>query len=454
MKKTITFLTIMLSLILVLGSCASKRYTKKATKLEALGQYVEAADLYYQAVVIKKTNLEAFAGLKRTAQMTLSKKLSEFNKAYNNQQNKEAVYLYEDAKKYYDKISAVEVELSFPTYYDEYYEEVKNIFLEDQYYEGSTLLDQEKFAQAEKIFNEIVRLQPNYKDSKDKLITATYEPKYRDALQKMEMEKYRQAYYIFDEIIAGADVYKSSYDLKAECLKKGTITITIDKVVNNTTTTGIESNMESKIITKIQAYNNPFIKLIDSNNSLRSTNTNNTHASSVGKISDVTLYCEISKFSYNKGRQEKIEQRGYLKKRVKVLNRETEEYEYKTEYDKVIYYEYKMSRSLDMTYMFKLVNNRSGEILATASKNVYTKDEIHYARYEGNKKDLVPGYWKSRKTSHPDDYINDNNSSIRKLNSLLNARSQIKDYNTLSNEAITEASDYISNEINNFVNEN
>jgi hypothetical protein len=43
--------------------------------------------------------------------MTLSKKLSEFNKAYNNQENKEAVYLYEDSRKYYDKIAAVGVEI-------------------------------------------------------------------------------------------------------------------------------------------------------------------------------------------------------------------------------------------------------------------------------------------------------------------------------------------------------
>jgi hypothetical protein len=88
MKRLFTITAIVLSLALVFGSCASKRYTKKGLKLEALGQYSESADMFYQAVVIKKTNLEATAGLKRTAQMTLSKKLSEFNQAYNNENNK------------------------------------------------------------------------------------------------------------------------------------------------------------------------------------------------------------------------------------------------------------------------------------------------------------------------------------------------------------------------------
>lgn len=443
----------MLSLVLVLGSCASRRYTKKAAKLEEQGQYAEAADLYYQALITKKTNVDAFAGLKRTGQMTLSKKLSDFNKAYNNQNNKEAVYLYEDARKYYDKISAVAIELNFPSFYNEYYQEVKDIFLEDQYYEGSTLLDEEKFAQAEKVFKEIVRLQPNYKDSRDKLTTATYEPKYRDALQKMDNGMYRQAYYIFDDIITGAGAYKSSYDFKAESLEKGTLTITVESVENNTGMIGIESTLESKIISKLQGFNNPFIKLIDATSMNRSTRTTN-RSEAVSKISAVTLYCDISKFTYNKGNLVKKEKRGYLKKRVKVLNRETEEYEYKTEYDKVTYTEYNMTRDINMTYTFKLVNNRTGEILSTASKSVYTKDEIHYAKYSGEDKNLVPGYWKSRKTTSPDDYIRDNNSSIKKLRALLNARSQIKDYNTLSIEALNNASDYISNEVNNFVNEN
>jgi hypothetical protein len=49
MKKIFTITAIVLSLALVFGSCASKRYTKKGLKLEALGQYSESADMFYQA---------------------------------------------------------------------------------------------------------------------------------------------------------------------------------------------------------------------------------------------------------------------------------------------------------------------------------------------------------------------------------------------------------------------
>ncbi len=453
MKRIITISVILLSLALVLGSCASRKYTKKGEKLELAGQYEQAADMYYRAIVEKNTNLDAKDGLKRTSQMTLSKKLTEFNKSYTNQDNKEAVSKYLDARKYYDKIAGVGITLSFPSFYDEYYAEVKDIYLEDKYYEGITLLDEEKFSQAERVFREIVKLQKNYKDSKDKLNTAIYEPKYREGLDMMETNRYRQAYYQFEDIINGAGAYKSSYDLKAECLKKGTMTIVINGIDNNTSVTGIETTLESKIISQIKGFNNPFVKLIDSQNQTRSTDPND-RTTSKAITSSVTLYVTISKFTYNRGSQDKIEKHGYLRKRVKVMNRETEKYEYKTEYSKVVYYEYKMTRSLDMSYAYKLVDNRTSEILSTETKNILVRDDIHYAKYDGDKKNLVSGYWKSKTSSSSEDFIKDNNSSNKALNSLLSSRSSIKDYNTLSSEAIGSSSDIISKSVNQYVNEN
>ncbi len=454
MKKIFTITAIILSLALVFGGCATKRYTKKGLKLEALGQYSDAADMFYQAVVIKKTNLEALAGLKRSGQMTLSKKLSEFNQAYNNQNNKEAVYYYQDAKAYYNKITSVGVELNFPSFYDEYYNEVKDIYLEDKYYEGTNLLDAEKFTEAETIFREIVKLQENYKDAKEKLITATNEPKYRDGLRMMENEQYRKAYYVFDGIIKTAGAYKSSYDLQKECLTNGTITISISKIKNSSGTSGLESILESKIISGIQSSGNPFIKLIDSQSQSGKTFESATQSSSKSILPNAILYCEITKFVYNKGENKEIEKHGYLRKKVKVLNRETGESETKTEYDKVIYKEYKMNRTIDMTVTYKLVNGRTNEIYKTSSKTLQTRDDLYYAKYSGDVNNLVPGYWKDIKTTSPEDYINDNPNSLKELNNLLRARSQIKDYNTLSGEATDGVAQDVSKAVIDYVNAN
>ncbi|MDD3686705.1 MAG: hypothetical protein PHE56_08055 [Bacteroidales bacterium] len=454
MKKIFTVSMIMLSLLIVLGGCATKRYTKKGLKLEAMGQYSEAADMFYQAVVIKNTNLEAMAGLKRCAQMTLSKKLSEFNQAYNNEKNKEAVYYYQEAKAYYDKMMAIGCELNFPSFYEEYYNEAKDTYLEDKYYEASKLLDEERFAESETILREIVKIQPNYKDVKDKLIVAVNEPKYREGLRLMEAGLYRKSYYIFDGIIQAAGAYKSSYDLKSECLNKGTMTISVEPVKNYSSTTGIEGLLQSKVIAGIQAANNPFIKLIDSQQAGSGKTFQSSTTAPKVTAPNALLYVEITKFTYNKGQLQEFEKRGYLRKKVKVLNRETGEYENKTEYDKVTYKEFKMSRTVDMTVTYKLVNGKTGEIYKTSSKTIQTRDDINYARYTGDATNLVPGYWKDLKTASPEDYITDRPEAIKELNNMLNARSQIKDYNTLSGEATDGTASDISNAVIDFVNQN
>ncbi len=443
MNRRIYIYVFLIAISFSIIGCKSYRYTKKATKLEVLGQHVEAANLYYQALVANRTNIDAVAGLSRTGQISLDKKLSKFNQAYNNQNNKEGVYLYEDAKKYYDKILGVGVELNFPNYYNDYYNEVKNTFIEDLYYKGIKLIDEEHFEQAEPVFKEIVKLNPNYKDSKEKLITAIYEPKYRYGLRKIEEKAYRNAYYIFDEIIKKAGAYKNSYDLKKECLRKGSVTVFIKPVVGYSVDYDLRKTVQSEIMHAITETDNPFIKIIDANN-----------GNNGAENCDITLSCEITDYRYDKGELEKIEQRGYLRKHVKTLNKSTESYEYKTEYGKVVYYEYEMSRSVSMTYLFKLVDNKSGEILATESKNSFTVDKIHYARYNGNHKNLVPGYWKYKKISNSADRVYDNQFAVQKLQELMRARSVIKNYNTLSAATINKASKYISVKINNFVNEN
>jgi len=454
MKRKITILAVLLSLVVVLGSCASKRYTKKGLKYEALGQYSDAADMFYQALSIKRTNIEAMAGLKRTGQMTLSKKLSEFNKAYNDQKNKEAVYYYQDAKDYYNKIASVGVELNFPSFYDEYYDEVKNVYVEDKYYEGIKFLDDEKFADAEKAFREVVKFQSNYKDAEDKLVISINEPKYRNGLKLMDQQQFRKAYYVFDEIIRNASNYKNSHELKAECLEKGTIVVQISKIQNVSTDAQIASTLEAKIIENILEANNPFIKLVDAGNKTAtgkgfynqtiSTNTQN-------RPPDVILNVEISKFVYNKGDLKETEKRGYLKKQVKVTNRETGEEEVKIKYDKVTYKEFFMNRSVDLNFSYKLINGKTNVILKTASRNYIAKDEVNYARYQGDTKNLVPGYWKWLFISSSEDYISDNPKSIKALQNLLNARSQIKDYKTLAEEVVNKTAAEISEAVIDYV---
>jgi hypothetical protein len=255
--QTLVILLVIFFTIALFG-CASNRLTRKGVKMEQAGIYDHAADYYYQAYLKKNTNIEARLGLQRTGQMVLDRKLSDFNKAYNQGKNEEAVYHYLESEKYYNKIKNTGIDLNFPSYYTDYYNEVKDIYLDDKYIEALNLLQAEKFNQAENILREIVELQPNYKDAAEQLKIAIYEPLYRQSMQDMEIGKYRSAYYGFDNIVSKFGDYKESIDLRAECLEKAIVNITIAPIEIKVNNTYLASTLESKIISEIKTLGNPF----------------------------------------------------------------------------------------------------------------------------------------------------------------------------------------------------
>ncbi|HOY38207.1 MAG: hypothetical protein KBB11_01720 [Bacteroidales bacterium] len=438
-------------IILISVSCASSRLTKKGSKMEEAGMYVDAAEYYYQAVLAKKSNVDAKLGLKRTGQRVLDKKLSAFNKSYNEEKNQEAVYNFKDAEDYYNKITAVGVELNFPSYYRENYDEVKNVYIADKYNEASKLLENEKFAEAEKLFREILQLQPGYKDSKEKLNVAIYEPVYRDAQQKMNNKMYRAAYYLFDKVISGSGNYKDAYELKAECLEKATLMLAVSPVVNKSGTAGIETSLQAAIIKDIQDKRNPFLKLVEANPRLQPDGSLSKGQQPPVKAvnPDITLYTTVTGFTYEKGMLKETEKRGY-RKYTKQTKDEAGNVRTVTDYEKVTYKEYSMGRQVKISFTYKLIYNKTGEIIATNSHTLVSEDKILYADYTGDKKALVPGYWKNKAGHSSEDVVNDNQKDVKALQELLDGRRVIKDYNTLTGEVISASSMKVADAVNEY----
>jgi hypothetical protein len=124
----------------------------------------EAANSYYVALQKKRTNVDAQIGMKKTGQLVLNTMLGEFARAKNFGSKKEAVYSFHAARDYRDKIRGVGVELQLADFYLTDYEHAKNAYLLELYDQGTSLLEEQKFSDAEVKFNEIRRLDPNYKD--------------------------------------------------------------------------------------------------------------------------------------------------------------------------------------------------------------------------------------------------------------------------------------------------
>jgi tetratricopeptide (TPR) repeat protein len=109
---------IALSIALLTGACnPSKSLYTKGKKLETAGMYREAATYYYDALRYDKRNVEAQIGLKLAGQKVLNDYFEEFFKAYNTDKNKEAVYAYRNAEKYYSDLNDLGVYLKWDDHY-------------------------------------------------------------------------------------------------------------------------------------------------------------------------------------------------------------------------------------------------------------------------------------------------------------------------------------------------
>lgn len=448
MKKAIIFL----SIILLITSCASKRYTKKASKFEKAGLVEDAAEYYYQAVKKKDSNVDAKLGLRKNGQLTLDRKLSDFTQAYKEANYKKAVYSYLDAEKYNNKIKAVRVELDFPEYHKEYYEEAKNDYLNKKYADGLNKLNQEDFTAALDVFKEIKGIDANYKDVKELFITAKYEPMYRDANQYLETELYRKAYYTFETIIKGAGTYKQSIALKDEAQQKGTITILVNDIkYSNYNYNEIALTITNDIKGELSKLNNPFIKIIDPSTIEANIFKNgqiNMQAANLAGIKAI-LSGKITQINLRNGKLIRTNKRAYIKDVIITKNKEGEEIK-KVKYTKTNYTEYEQRNSASIALNFQMISTKDNTIMVSDIINKQKSDKIHYAVYSGTKSKLVPGYWKYKNRDSEKDNVKDNKSDINKLHKLLKASKKIKSTQSLLNQIVNSSVKEVSKKINKY----
>ncbi|MCD4697238.1 MAG: hypothetical protein K8S16_13455 [Bacteroidales bacterium] len=446
MNKTIL---ILLCAFLFTG-CASKRYTKKASKFEEAGLYKDAAEYYYEAVKRKDSNVDAKLGLRKNGQLTLDNKLAVFMDYYKQANYKQAVYVYLNADEYYHKIKAVGVDLIFPENTRAYYEEAKSDFLGKKYIQGSELLDREEFSASLSIFTEIINIDENYKDIKEKYTIARYEPKYREGINLLDKAKYRKAYYTFDYILNGAGDYKQAFILKEESREKGTLAIIVtDFTYTKKQNRGVASHLTTKVRENINGLDNPFLKLVDpltldvaifkygGEVDMQAAHLAGVHA---------ILFAEINDHKKFESKLKKTPKKGYIKEVIKLRNDEGGETEsiiyHKTKYTE---FEAKNEASLNLTY--KMVSTLNSELLISDGFSRKKEDEVHYAVFDGKKKNLVPGYWKYKDKRSVEDVVRNEKKEVRALKRLLDSKHKIKTATAMLNELIEQSVKSITSKV-------
>ncbi len=438
--KFTRFITYLLC-IAMLSSCAtSKSFQKKGAKLEEAGMIEEAANMYYVALQKNRTNVDAKIGMKNTGQVVLNTLLNDFTQKKVFGDKKEAINAWAEAMKLKDKVANLGVQLEVPEMYRQDYEMVKSDYVTELYEEGLDLMDQGEFQEAEKRFVEIKKLDASFEDAHELADIAYVEPIYMNAVKAYENGQYRKAYNQFNKVISRKSEYKEANILKQSALDNGLFTMALLPFENGTRISGLEVKMSAYTLEALTSANDPFLKVVDRDNielileeqklGLSGIMDEQT-AVSVGQIigAQAIISGAILSYSENIGRPQRYSRTGYEQYRIKRVNEETGKSYYQTKYRQKSYDEFVGQNLVTVSFQYKVVSLKTGEILKSRIIERELKDEIHYAYYDGDIRNLYPSGTNG---------VNTSRNAKNQLASLFNARRELKTVDQLSNDAFQD----------------
>jgi len=437
------------TLLLCTQACQnSKHYTKLAQKQEASGLNKEASESYYTALWKKRANIDAQIGMKKTGQTVLNGLLSEFSQKSSFGNKKEAVYTFISAREYQAKIKGVGVELQIPEFYLGDFEKVKKSYLTELYEQGTKLLEDNKFADAENNFNEIGRLDPNFKDAGDLKDIAYLEPIYQKAKTEFEAKHYRAAYNGFIKVEERKLGYKESANLKNKCLEKGKYTVALLPFSNGTNMQGSDTKATAYILNALTQINDPFLHVIDRenlNNILAEQRIqmsgifSESNAVEIGKISGARALITgtVLNHTVQNGQLRKVTRNGFESYQVKKVNAEGKTF-YDTGYKSVQFDEYYNYSESNVSIQYKMTSIETASLIKNDIFTEKNKDEVIYAIYGGNTNNLFPANG---------NVVNTNNRDRNALKDMLNARRNVRDGNDIANELYIEIAKKIAENV-------
>ncbi len=458
-------LVFILSLSLLMGGCASKRYFKKALKYEQAGLYSNAADLYYSSLAANNNNIEARIGFQRTGQMVLEDRIKVFKSKYKSGTTKEAVYAFREADAYHKKAESVGVKLLLPQEQRVYYQEVEDKYLNNIYQDASKALELVQYGAAETLFAEILAINQTYKDSKSKWVIAKYEPIYQQGNNYLSAKQYRSAYYRFDEVVRGASAYKNSIEQRETALRNATLSIAIAPVgLSDKSDKSTGEQLKTMMANEINQIKAPFYKVID-DQSIRSVSYWRSVSSPELAVqlakrqgsrfeAKAVFTMSIDRYNRTIAAATKTEKHGYVKRNTTVVDKATNTTSQKVVYDKVVYYEYTQESKVHFTLEYKLFRIDQNELAVSSRFGDEEISKVHYASFDGDDKALIAGYWVSKDKSSPDDKIYETGQAAKELQALLAAPKTMLSLTELENKLFARCVNQMATQIENYKPEN
>jgi hypothetical protein len=209
MKLNFTLKYFIVLLFLLLFSCSVKNSTlKKGAEMEKAGNFKQASELYL-GVLYRKQNLpEIENALRRSAQLHISETAFAIANKNEKGDREGVVNEYYNLNSFINQVNAFTKNLDIDQQTKAIYNKNLDQYLIGQYDLGIKFLSEQKFTDAESIFNTISKFNANYKDTPKQLSIAVNEPIYLNGTQLFGEKKYIQAYEKWNEIYNRESNYK------------------------------------------------------------------------------------------------------------------------------------------------------------------------------------------------------------------------------------------------------
>lgn len=378
--------------LLLVACTGTKKYFKAAEKLEKQGLVNEAAEFYLESLVRKPTNVQARIKLKEVGQKYTSFMSSEFFRNYNTGELEASIEDFEKMKSFTSRAEALNVQLNYPTAYEEDYKNAITKYCEKNYDQGAELVKQKKYTEALVYLNKVNKYKPEYKKNKELKITATCEPIYQNAIFNIEGKNYAQAYKNLTSINAVTDSYKDSKELFELCAAQQTKYLLMFQPKTSNYPNIIDNLYNSFSQTAMQNFK--LIELI--NNSPFTFLPGNDIENNVDLIQGIRKASGADFFYVFEVNNKRSSLSGPTKTMSKCYQKVTyrkNDTTVVTEYKPTDYYQIKSKRTYSYDFKYKLVNALTNQIVSFQTLTVTKEDEVEYNEFVYAPKGSVDDYY-------------------------------------------------------------
>ncbi|MFI5221355.1 MAG: tetratricopeptide repeat protein [Bacteroidia bacterium] len=395
-----TRLLYILVVSLVMPACSVKTIIHKGQVFEQQGNYEEAANYYYAALLKKPAEKEAQDGLKRSAQQVLNDKFSLFSKYVVDNKVEDAVKQYKNAERYAKVARDVGVNIDWHNEFDEVYLDVRDEYVLGLYDQALRLFKDKKFDAAEQQFQRIAEFDSTYKDATILRLNTVLEPLYQRGLRQITKGQFKEADISFERIIEIDDGYKDAVKLRETAKESASISLAVFPVLNKVSESGDEVSLNELIPRKLEKKNkNPYLKFSKTDEFFKTIESRGWQkveepikAAEAGRnlgyryvllVQVIVDFDTLTPYS-------KIVRDAYEAFTESILNPITNTYNYITKFRKVNFDDSYESRKVKFRVAYQLVNSADGRVVLSDELEQEKWDEVHLYSYSGNINNLYP----------------------------------------------------------------